>query len=264
MLQSELAGAMKIARPTATRALDGLAIKGLVERRATKRDGRECEIYPTAEAVKLKDGLNAASGYVTSQLRSALGASIFSGFVEQAKVIANNGQMSFDAYSCIANQWRNRMPILNVKISAKRSDEMTKAIGALLIELTSRILGKDPKVTAIAIDYVDPRDWIAGGKTLAEQGKSSVYFDVKVTDETNTKDEKARYILEAFRRICRRSSAICTKRATSTSRTYAAPLTAMVARHRNIVFNTRRPELRRRRTGDPAGRIRMLNEQPPP
>ena len=90
------------------------------------------------------------------------------------------------------------MPILNVKISAKRSDEMTKAIGALLIELTSRILGKDPKVTAIAIDYVDPRDWIAGGKTLAEQGKSSVYFDVKVTDETNTKDEKARYILEAF------------------------------------------------------------------
>ena len=88
MLQSELAGAMKIARPTATRALDGLAVKGLVERRATKRDGRECEIHPTAEAVKLKDGLNAASGYVTSQLRSALGASVFSGFVEQAKVIA--------------------------------------------------------------------------------------------------------------------------------------------------------------------------------
>lgn len=90
------------------------------------------------------------------------------------------------------------MPILNVKISAQRSDEMTKQIGTLLIDLTRRILGKDPKVTAIAIDYVDPRDWIAGGQTLAEQGKSSVYFDVKITDETNTKTEKAQYVREAF------------------------------------------------------------------
>jgi 4-oxalocrotonate tautomerase len=90
------------------------------------------------------------------------------------------------------------MPILNVKVSATRSDEMTKAIAGLLTELTTRILGKNPAVTAIAIDYVNPRDWLAGGKTLAEQGKSSVYFDIKITDETNTKDEKARYVREAF------------------------------------------------------------------
>lgn len=90
------------------------------------------------------------------------------------------------------------MPILNVKISAKKSPEMTKKVSTLLLDLTSRILGKDPKVTSIAIDYVDPEHWIVAGKSLAEQGKSSVYFDVKVTDETNTKDEKARYIKEAF------------------------------------------------------------------
>jgi 4-oxalocrotonate tautomerase len=90
------------------------------------------------------------------------------------------------------------MPILNVKVSGKRSDDMTKAISAMLIELTQRILGKDPAVTAIAIDYVDPRDWIAGGRTLAEQGKSSIYFDIKITDETNTKSEKAAYIRAAF------------------------------------------------------------------
>ena len=78
------------------------------------------------------------------------------------------------------------MPILNVKVSGERSDEMTRAISTLLGELTQRILGKSPAVTAIAIDYVDPRDWIVGGRTLAEQGKSSVYFDIKITDETNT------------------------------------------------------------------------------
>ncbi len=90
------------------------------------------------------------------------------------------------------------MPILNVKVSGVRSDEKTRAIAAMLTDLTQHILGKDPAVTAIAIDYVDPRDWIAGGRTLEEQGKSSVYFDVKVTDETNTKTEKAAYIQAAF------------------------------------------------------------------
>ncbi|QCX51554.1 tautomerase family protein [Ralstonia pseudosolanacearum] len=95
------------------------------------------------------------------------------------------------------------MPILNVKVSARRSPEMTRKIAATLLELTSRILGKDPNVTAIAIDYVDPEDWIVGGQTLAAQGRQSVYFDIKVTDQTNTKAEKAQYIAEAFEAFSR-------------------------------------------------------------
>jgi len=90
------------------------------------------------------------------------------------------------------------MPILNVKVSVAKSREMTAAISTTLLELTTRILHKDPNVTAIAIDYVDPHDWIVGGKSLAEQDRNSVYFDIKITDETNTKMEKAQYIREAF------------------------------------------------------------------
>lgn len=90
------------------------------------------------------------------------------------------------------------MPILNVKVSAKKSPEMTKSISGLLLDLTTRILKKKPEVTSIAIDYVDPDDWIVGGKSLSELGKRSVYFDIKITDETNTKAEKAEYILAAF------------------------------------------------------------------
>jgi 4-oxalocrotonate tautomerase len=90
------------------------------------------------------------------------------------------------------------MPILNVKVSAKRSAGLTKAISGILLELTTRILHKKPEVTSIAIDYVDPDDWIVAGRSLTEQGKSSIYFDIKITDETNTKAEKAQYIREAF------------------------------------------------------------------
>jgi 4-oxalocrotonate tautomerase len=90
------------------------------------------------------------------------------------------------------------MPILNVKVSAKRSPEMTRAIADLLLDLTARILHKKREVTSIAIDYVDPADWIIGGRSLAERGRSSVYLDIKITDETNTKEEKAEYIRQVF------------------------------------------------------------------
>src|SRR5438105_912365 len=90
------------------------------------------------------------------------------------------------------------VPILNVKVSAPKSAGMTRAIADLLLDATTRILGKKAEVTSIAIDYVDPSDWIVGGRTLSEQGKSSFYFDIKVTDETNTKAEKAQFIREAF------------------------------------------------------------------
>ena len=90
------------------------------------------------------------------------------------------------------------MPILNVKVSAKKSASMTKAISDTLLELTSRILHKKREVTSIAISYVDPDDWFIAGLSLSEHGKSSIYFDIKITDETNTKAEKAQYIREAF------------------------------------------------------------------
>jgi 4-oxalocrotonate tautomerase len=90
------------------------------------------------------------------------------------------------------------MPILNVKVSAAKSPELTRQIADLLLELTTRILKKDRRVTAIAIDFIEHDCWIVGGSLLSEQGKNSFYFDIKVTDETNTKDEKAQYIREAF------------------------------------------------------------------
>jgi 4-oxalocrotonate tautomerase len=90
------------------------------------------------------------------------------------------------------------MPILNVKVGARKSAALTKAIAGTLSDLTTRILHKNPEVTAIAIDYVDPDDWIVAGRSLSEHGKNSFYFDIKITDETNSKEEKAQYIRASF------------------------------------------------------------------
>jgi 4-oxalocrotonate tautomerase len=90
------------------------------------------------------------------------------------------------------------MPILNVKVSGPRSDELTREISRALVELTARVLGKNPELTAVTISYIDPRDWIVGGRSLADQRKSSFFFEVKIVDETNTKAQKAEYVREAF------------------------------------------------------------------
>jgi DNA-binding MarR family transcriptional regulator len=77
MLQRELAEALAISRPTATRALDGLEDKRLVERRDSDGDGREWRIHPGAKAVAMKAALNAASAAVTERLKRQLGTSAF-------------------------------------------------------------------------------------------------------------------------------------------------------------------------------------------
>lgn len=76
-LQRELADEMGISRPTATRTLDGLAAKGLIERRASERDGRESAIFPTPSARAIHQALEAASGAVTRRLKKTLGEDAF-------------------------------------------------------------------------------------------------------------------------------------------------------------------------------------------
>lgn len=77
LLQREFAEGMVISRPTATRALDGLMAKGLIERRSSERDGREQSIFPTASAVAMHASLNEASVQVGRRLKKLLGVDVF-------------------------------------------------------------------------------------------------------------------------------------------------------------------------------------------
>jgi 4-oxalocrotonate tautomerase len=90
------------------------------------------------------------------------------------------------------------MPILNVKVSQPPSEALVESISELLYELTTRILRKKRKLTSIAIDFVPPENWVVGGATLAAQRINSFYFDIKIVDSTNTKDEKSAYIAACF------------------------------------------------------------------
>ncbi|RTM09402.1 MAG: 4-oxalocrotonate tautomerase family protein [Hyphomicrobiales bacterium] len=96
------------------------------------------------------------------------------------------------------------MPIINVSVTGKPDAKLSAAIAKDITEITATELRKDPTITAVAVNYIDPRHWFAGGKSLAEHGANTFWLDIKVVDGTNTKLELEAYlkaIFEAFGRL---------------------------------------------------------------
>jgi 4-oxalocrotonate tautomerase len=90
------------------------------------------------------------------------------------------------------------MPYLNIKLGASPSPKITSNIVNTLTDLTAEILKKKRELIAISVEYVDPAAWFIGGSALTEQAQSSFYLEIKVTEGTNTKDEKSMYVSRVF------------------------------------------------------------------
>jgi len=94
------------------------------------------------------------------------------------------------------------MPLITISYtSSRRGASLKVEIAAAASDLAAEILHKDPKVTAVIVDAVDPADWFAGGKSLDEQKLASFWLDIRIVDGTNSKDEKADYVAAVFRRM---------------------------------------------------------------
>lgn len=81
ILQGQLAETLAISRPTATRALDGLAGKALITRQSSNMDGREVAVHPTASAIALQIPLDEASAAITADIKRLLGEGAFADLV---------------------------------------------------------------------------------------------------------------------------------------------------------------------------------------
>ena len=91
------------------------------------------------------------------------------------------------------------MPLITVTVSTPHHKVLDKAsVAAEVARLSTAILKKDPKVTAVIVTRVPSDDWFAGGKSLTEAWLASFWLDIHVTEGTNTKDEKAAFVAAAF------------------------------------------------------------------
>lgn len=92
------------------------------------------------------------------------------------------------------------MPIIQVKYSVPTDAKpgLVNEIAAAASQLSAQHLRKDPAVTAVTVEPVPAANWFAGGVSLAEQKKASFFLDIKIVENTNTKDEKAAFIAAVF------------------------------------------------------------------
>lgn len=100
-----------------------------------------------------------------------------------------------------SNQRECAVPYLNLKLCGEPSQATATLAAKCLTDLTAEILKKKRELTAIAVEFVTPSRWYVGGTSLADQALRSFYLDIKVTEGTNTKDEKAFYALRVFAAI---------------------------------------------------------------
>lgn len=93
------------------------------------------------------------------------------------------------------------MPVLTVRLSTPLPDGAPARVAALLTELTADVLKKKRELTAVVIDTVRADHWFIGGAPVgatAEPPAASFFLDIKVTEGTNTKDQKAAYVQRVF------------------------------------------------------------------
>jgi 4-oxalocrotonate tautomerase len=86
------------------------------------------------------------------------------------------------------------MPMITLQIASEPDARLARDAARLVTARTAEILGKDPNVTAVAVEFIPRKHWFLAGRSTEEIGKRAFFLDVRITDETNTKDEKARYV----------------------------------------------------------------------
>jgi 4-oxalocrotonate tautomerase len=88
------------------------------------------------------------------------------------------------------------MPSLTIAYSTPLPSSPTRKgeVARLLTDLTERHLGKQGPLTAVTVTEVPAEDWFVAGRSLADLGRASHHVVVRVTEGTNTKAEKARFL----------------------------------------------------------------------
>jgi 4-oxalocrotonate tautomerase len=90
------------------------------------------------------------------------------------------------------------MPGITLTVSGQADQALTDRLATEIIDLSSRVLKKPHDLTWAIVNFEPRENWFIDDRSLAEHGKNAFRLWVTITDETNTKDEKAEYIKAAF------------------------------------------------------------------
>lgn len=93
------------------------------------------------------------------------------------------------------------MPYINIRISANLNTSQHNKLYAQTTSLMNTIMGKRPEVTVVHIQESEPHFWSVDSSTLDSNDPVGAYVNIKVTEGTNTPEEKAEMISETIKML---------------------------------------------------------------
>jgi 4-oxalocrotonate tautomerase len=86
------------------------------------------------------------------------------------------------------------MPIINLKVSGRKDPALAKELAKEISRLTKDVLNKKPEVTVVTVSFIPDDQWFVNSVSLAGLKTRSFHLDIKFSDSTNLKIDKANYI----------------------------------------------------------------------
>ena len=86
------------------------------------------------------------------------------------------------------------MPYINIRLGCKLDDKQRNQLNEKTTHFMNTIMGKRREVTVVHIMESEPQQWATNSNELTEKEPVGAYVDIKVTDGTNTSDQKAEMI----------------------------------------------------------------------
>lgn len=90
------------------------------------------------------------------------------------------------------------MPYINIRLSTTLDGSQHQKLTMRTTALMKAIMGKRQEVTVVHIQESAPHFWSINASVLSSNDPVGAYVDIKVTEGTNTPDEKAKMILETI------------------------------------------------------------------
>lgn len=95
------------------------------------------------------------------------------------------------------------MPIISLKISGKENAALAKELALKISDLTKNVLNKKPEVTVVNVSFIPNDFWFINSESLTDLKANSFHLTIKISDSTNLKNEKAKYIEEVHEVLAR-------------------------------------------------------------
>ena len=93
------------------------------------------------------------------------------------------------------------MPYINYRIGSSLKESQKETIYRETTDFMNLIMRKKREVTVIHIDESSPEQWSVNGNCLSKEKPIPVYVDIKVTERTNTPEEKSEMIKKTMRML---------------------------------------------------------------